>query len=57
MLTYQDMLTAVEKDKLLTFLRNAITRHRNSDDYKLAVAADEYDHQRNTTIRETIRRI
>lgn len=57
MLTYQDMLTAVEKDKLLTFLRDAITRHRNSDDYKLAVAADEYDHQRNTTIRETIRRI
>lgn len=57
MLTYQDMLTAVEKGKLLTFLRDAITRHRNSDDYKLAVAADEYDHQRNTTIRETIRRI
>lgn len=57
MLTYQDMLTAVEKGKLLTFLRDAITQHRNSDDYKLAVAADEYDHQRNTTIRETIRRI
>lgn len=57
MLTYQDMQTAVEKGKLLTFLRDAITQHRNSDDYKLAVAADEYDHQRNTTIRETIRRI
>lgn len=57
MLTYQDMLTAIEKGKLLTFLRDSITQHRNSDDYKLAVAADEYDHQRNTTIRETIRRI
>lgn len=57
MLTYQDMLTAVEKGKLLTFLRDSITQHRNSDNYKTAVAADEYDHQRNTTIRETIRRI
>lgn len=57
MITYQDMLTAIEKGKLLTFLRDSITQHRNSDDYKLAVAADEYDHQRNTTIRETIRRI
>lgn len=57
MLTYQDYLTAVEKGKVLTFLRDSITQHRNSDDYKLAVAADEYDHQRNTTIRETIRRI
>lgn len=57
MLTYQDMLTAIEKGKLLTFLRDSIIQHRNSDDYKLAVAADEYDHQRNTTIRETIRRI
>lgn len=57
MLTYQDMLTAVEKGKLLTFLRDSITQHRNSDNYKTAVAADEYDHQRNTTIRETVRRI
>lgn len=57
MLTYQDMLTAIEKGKLLTFLRDSIIQHRNSDDYKLAVAADEYDHQRNTTIRDTVRRI
>lgn len=57
MLTYQDYLTAVEKGKVLTFLRDSITQHRNSDDYKLAVAADEYDHQRNTTIRDTVRRI
>lgn len=57
MLTYQDYLTAVEKGKVLTFLRDSITQHRNSDNYKTAVAADEYDHQRNTTIRETVRRI
>lgn len=56
-ITYQDMLTAVEKGKVLTFLRDSITQHRNSDNYKTAVAADEYDHQRNTTIRETVRRI
>jgi len=57
MLTYQDYLAAVEKGKLLTFLRDAITQHRNSDDYAVAVAADEYDRQRNPTIRETVRRI
>lgn len=57
MLTYQDYQSAVEKGRLLNFLRDAIEKHRNSDAYKIAVIADEYDAQRNTTINDAVRRI
>ena len=56
-LTFQDFQKAVDKGRLLPFLRDAIEQHRNSDDYKIAVIADEYDKQRNTTINDVIRRI
>lgn len=57
MLTFQDFQTAVEKGRLLVFLRDAIQRHRNSDAYEMAVIADEYDRQQNRTINEAVRRI
>lgn len=57
MLTYQDFTEAVEKGRLLSFLRKAINQHRESDEYKMAVIADEYDRQRNTTINEAMRKI
>ena len=57
MLTYQDFIAAKEKGRLLTFIRDAITRHRNSDDFKIAEAADEYDAQRNVTITEAVQKI
>ena len=57
LLTYQDYLTAVEKGKQLTFIRDAITNHRNSDGFKMAEIADEYDAQRNVTINDAVRRI
>lgn len=57
MLTFQDLQAAVEKGRLLTFLRDAVTQHRSSDAYKLAELADEYDAQRNRTINEAVRRI
>lgn len=57
MLTYQDYTKAVEKGQLLAFLRKAINQHRESDDYRMAVIADEYDRQRNTTINEAMRKI
>lgn len=56
-LTYQDFVAAVEKGRLLNFLRDAIEKHRQSDDYKIAVIADEYNAQRNTTINDAVRRI
>lgn len=55
--TFQDFQAAVEKGRLLTFLRDAIQEHRNSDAYKIAVDADEYDAQRNVTINETVKRL
>ena len=57
MYTFQDFEAAVSKGRLLSFLRDAIEDHRNSEMYKTAVLADEYDKQRNTTIQETVRRI
>lgn len=57
MQTYQDFEAAKEKGQLLQFLRTAIMNHRNSDDFEIAVTADEYDAQRNTTINEVVKRI
>lgn len=57
MLTFQDFEAAKEKGRLLTFLRDAITSHQNSDGYKMAGIADEYDAQRNTTINDMVQRI
>lgn len=47
LLTFQDFQKADDKKK---FLLSAINAHRSSDDYKIAVDADEYDHERNVTI-------
>ena len=57
LLTFQDFQTAVEKGKQLTFIRDAIENHRNSDEFKIAEMADEYDAQRNTTINDMVRKI
>lgn len=57
MLTFQDFQAAVEKGRLLTFLRDAIQEHRNSEEFRIATLADEYDAQRNVTINEAARRI
>lgn len=54
MLTYQDFEKA--KDKV-QFITTAITTHLNSDEYKIAKSADEYDHQRNETILNYVRLI
>ena len=57
MVTYQDFTKAVEKGQLLSFLRKAIKQHRESEEYKLAVIADDYDRQRNTTINTYVRKL
>ena len=51
LLTYQDYekIKDNEQDKI-KFIANVITTHTNSEDYKIALSADEYDHQRNETI-------
>ena len=56
-LTFQDFQEAVQRGDTLKFLRDAIQQHRNSDAYKVAVDADEYDAQRNVTINDTVKRL
>lgn len=52
MQTYQDYLAIDSSDpkKVMDFVYSAISGHKNSDLYKSAVIADEYDRHINTTI-------
>lgn len=51
--TYQDF---EERDgSIEEFVASAISSYKNSDEYKTAVLADEYDHQRNRTILEYVK--
>ena len=52
MKTYQDFLK--EPDRI-DFIRKAIQDHNSSDDYKIAVDADKYEAERNTTIVQWIK--
>ncbi len=54
MLTFQDFEAATNK---IQFISTAITDHLNSDEYKIAKSADEYDHQRNELILNYVRLI
>lgn len=55
MKTYQDFLEFKEKGQLLDFITAAINEYRSSDEYKIALDADEYEAERNPTIREFMR--
>lgn len=53
--TYQDYLEIKEKNSetdLIQFVANAIDSHKRSDEYEMAVIADEYFRHRNRTILE-----
>ena len=54
MLTYQDLLKVNQDDEKarMAFVRAAIFEHKSSEEYKIAVTADEYARKRNTTITE-----
>lgn len=52
MLTFQDFEKEPDKIK---FIQNAITIHQNSDEYKIAKSADNYDHQKNELINNYLR--
>lgn len=55
MQTYQEFQTAVSENRLTAYIGEAIRKHINSDEYKLAVTANEYDAQRNITINQASR--
>lgn len=52
MVTYQELLEIgdVEQNRM-DFVRGAINKYKSSEEYKMAVIADEYDRHRNHTIR------
>ena len=53
MYTYQDLVKVGEDESdRMAFVRECISAHMNSDMYKEAVIADDYDRQKNTTICE-----
>lgn len=50
--TYDDMLRVVGDGDPTEFVMACIQSYKNSDEYKTAILADEYDHQQNRTILE-----
>lgn len=52
MKTYQDYERAADK---LEFIKTAVREHQTTDAYKIALIADEYEKQQNTTIRQYVK--
>ena len=48
--TYQDYLAAIKRGEEIEFIQTAIKEYKLSDDYKIALDADEYEAERNVTI-------
>lgn len=55
MKTFQDFQAAVAAGEMIDFLCQAINEHRSSSDYRIALDADEYEAQRNVTIRNWVK--
>ena len=55
MKTYQEFETAKEQGKELDFIKSAIAEYRASQEYRIALDADEYEAERNITIMEFVR--
>ena len=55
MKTYQEYETAKEQGKELDFIKTAIADYRASQEYRIALDADEYEAERNITIMEFVR--
>lgn len=53
--TYDDMLRVVGDGDPTEFVMSCIQAHKSSEEYRTAVLADEYDHQKNRTILEYTR--
>ena len=55
MLTYSDYEKAVAAGELLRFLPKAIQQHMQSEAYRIAADADEYDRQRNVGVNNYVK--
>lgn len=52
MITYQDYLKVISEEERMQFVLSAIHTHKNSEEYKTAVIADQYNKHKNVTINE-----
>lgn len=52
MVTYNDLLTAINENRLKDFIRGTIGKHKTSEEYQTALVADEYNRRLNRTIIE-----
>ena len=52
MVTYNDLLTAINENRLKDFIRGTIGKHKTSEEYQTALVADEYNRRLNRTIME-----
>ena len=55
MKTYQDYLKAKEAGNVLDFIKSAINEYKESQEYRIACDADEYERENNITIMEFMR--
>jgi len=55
MKTFQDYQAAVAAGETIDFLCQAIKEHRSSPEYRIALDADEYEAQRNVTIKNWVK--
>jgi len=53
--TYQDYVEAKEKGNEIGFIQTAISEYMTSPEYRIALDADEYEAERNITIRDFMR--
>lgn len=53
--TYQDYLKAKESGEEIEFIQKAIKNYKNSDEYRIALDADEYEAERNITIMDFVK--
>jgi hypothetical protein len=55
--TYQDWEKAKTEHREIDFIVNAISEYKASEDYKIALDADEYEAERNVSIMEWVKRL
>ena len=55
MQTWQDWERAKAENRTIDFITKAINEYQSSDDYHIALDADEYEAQRNVTIKQYVK--
>lgn len=57
MFTYQDFMKAKAENRTTDFITQAINEYKSSDEYHIALDADEYEAERNVTISQFLKKL